>query len=322
MKIKWYSAKDKKTYDITEFVSTITWGGSASQAARTLEISVIYSPYDKNIKDPNIRLGDRLKLYDNSNRQLIDIMVYYRERNGEQGTITYSGYDGLNHLLKSNGTYHFKNTTAEKITRKICNDLQVSIGSIKATNVNIKKFYPDGMNHYDIIINAYRKAHKSNGKKYMVIMSGHKLNVIEKGEVIDDFYLDGSVNIKSSSYTESLDSMINRVKIYNDKGKLIGEVKNDDWIKAYGVFQDVYTKEDGVNAKSAAEKILKGIDKTASVEAIGNVNCISGYGIKIKDAATKLTGVFWIENDTHTFENGTHMMSLELTFQNIMDTGG
>jgi hypothetical protein len=318
MKIKWYSAKDKKIYDITEFVSTITWGGSASQAARTLEIAVAYSPNDKNIKDPNIRLGDRLKLYGDNNLQLINIMVYYRERNGEQGTITYSGYDDLNHLLRSNGTFHFKNTTAEKIARKICNDLQIDIGSIKTTNVNIKKYYPDGMSYYDIIIGAYAKAHKSNGKKYMVIMNGRKLNVIEKGEIIDDFYLDDGVNITNLSYTESLNSMINRVKIYDDKGKPIGEVKNSDWIKAYGIFQDVYTKEEGANAKSAAEKILKGIDKTASVEAIGNVNCISGYGIKIKDAATKLTGVFWVKNDTHTFENENHMMSLELAFQNIM----
>ncbi len=35
---------------------------------------------------------------------------------------------------------------------------------------------------------------------------------------------------------------------------------------------------------------------------------------------TGLNGVFWIDSDTHTWENGTHIMSLELNFKNIMDS--
>lgn len=38
------------------------------------------------------------------------------------------------------------------------------------------------------------------------------------------------------------------------------------------------------------------------------------------NSATGLNGVFWIDSDTHTWENGTHIMSLELNFKNIMDS--
>jgi hypothetical protein len=320
MKIKWTKQSDNSTSDITDFISTVNWGGSSSQVSRTLEISCLNSPNDKNIKDLPIKLGDRLKLYSDDNKLLIDIMVYNRERNSEAGTITYNGFDNLNYLLRSNGTYNFKNVTPEKITKTVCNELKIDIGDIVSTNVNIKSLLIDGEGYYDIIMKAYTKAHISNGKKYMPIMFGKKLYVIEKGEIVKDFLLSEKVNILNSSYSESLDSMVNKIKIYDDKGKQIGEIKNDTWIKLYGIFQDTYTKEDGINASIAAKNMLKGIDKTASLEAIGNIYCISGYGVKIKDSITGLSGTFWIDNDSHTWENGIHTMSLDLAFKNIMDT--
>lgn len=318
MKVKWLH--NGITDNITDYIVSISWGGSAEQAARTLDISVLYSPYDKNISDPDIKLGDRLKLYDHDDKVLINIMVYSRERNNEQGTITYSGYDDLNYLLRSKGTYNFKNVTPEEIVRKVCHELQIEAGIIAATGINIKSMLVDGSGYYDIIMKAYTKAYKSNGKKYMPIMYGRKLYIIEKGNVVEDFILNDKINITSSSYTESLDSMVNKIRIYNDKGKQIGEVKNNDWICSYGIFQDIYTKEDGINATVAANNILVGVDKTASVEALGNIHCVSGYGVKIKDTITGLTGTFWINSDTHTWENNNHTMSLELAFKNIMNT--
>ncbi len=318
MKVKWIGQECEK--DITKYVSTVNWSGSISQAARTLEITMLYSPFDDNIADININLGDRIKLYSDNSELLIDIMVYYRERNSEAGTVTYSGYDELNHLLRSNISKNFKNITPEKITEIICNELKIKIGSIEKTNVNIKSLLADSTSGYDIIMQAYTKAYNTKGKKYMPIMSGKKLYIIEKGSVIENFILSDYINVTSSNYSESLDSMINKVKIYSSKGKLIDVVKNDNWISSYGLFQGIYAIEDGVKATAAAKSILKGLDKTASIEAIGNTDCISGYGIKIEDKLTGLTGIFWIDSDAHTWQNGIHTMSLELAFKNIMDT--
>jgi hypothetical protein len=67
--------------------------------------------------------------------------------------------------------------------------------------------------------------------------------------------------------------------------------------------------------------MLVGITKEASVSAIGNVKAISGYSIEINDTATGLKGKFYITDDSHTFENGTHTMSLGLAWKNEMDEG-
>jgi hypothetical protein len=114
--------------------------------------------------------------------------------------------------------------------------------------------------------------------------------------------------------------MVDQVRIYNSKGKQVGVVKNAGNIKRYGIYQSVYTKEKGVNAKTAAKNMLSGVEKKVNIEAIsGNIKCVAGDGIVVFDKATGLNGVFWIQNDTHTWDNGIHTMSLELSFKNVMD---
>lgn len=316
MKVIWEHNKQKD--NISNFVSEVTWSGSVNQATRQLSISVINSPLDENITDINIKLGDRLLLYEKG-YQLINAMVYQRERLSEQGTVTYEAFDDLKRLVKSNCTYNFKNTTPEKITNTLCNMLNIQTKDIAITRVPIKKLIVESEGFYTILMKAYTKAYQATGKKYMPLMVGNKLSVVEKGEIIDNFFLSDKLNITSSNYSESIENMINTVKIYNDKGKQVGQVKDNKNIDRFGVFQDAYTKEEGVNATVTARKMLTGVSKEASIDAIGNIQCIAGYGVQIKDSITDLVGKFWIDTDSHTWSNGIHTMSLNLTYKNLMD---
>ena len=132
MKINWIRHEKGKTYvnDISQAVSSITWSGSVSQAARTAEISIINAPNDKNIMSLqlNIGAGDGIELNEN------EVVIFFGEiqsanKTSETGTVTYTCYDLLNHLLKSTGVYNFSSITAERITQKICADLQIKTGS-------------------------------------------------------------------------------------------------------------------------------------------------------------------------------------------------
>ena len=173
---------------------------------------------------------------------------------------------------------------------------------------------------YDTIMAAYTKAAKSTGKKYMCYMQGKKFCTKVKGTVVSGYSLDERRNIVSSSYEETIENMVDQVRIYNDKGKQIGVVKNAGHLKRYGLYQEIYTKEKGVNAKKAARHMLVGVEKRVNAEVIdGNIKCTAGSGIKVHDKATGLDGLFWIDSDTHTWEGGRHTMSLELNFKNVMD---
>lgn len=324
MKIEWIRHKNGYTYtsDITQAVSSVSWGGSVSQAARTAEIAVINAPNDKNVTNLklNIGAGDVIKLHEGGD------LIFFGEvqsakKASETGTITYSCYDLLNHLLKSTGVYNFSDTTAERIVKKVCADMGIGTGSIAETKAPIKKMIIDGDTFYDIIMKAYTKAAEQTGEKYICRMNGSKLSVEVKGTVVKNFVLAEEYNITNAEYEETIENMVNVVKIYDEKGAQVGEVKNDEWLEKYGIYQQIYKKESGINETTAAKSMLQGIEKRVTLDGInGDLTCIAGNAVEVYDKATGLNGIFWIDSDTHTWENGTHIMNLELNFKNIMDS--
>lgn len=323
MRIKWMKYKNGRvdTRDITQAVKSVSWSGSVSQAARAAEIAVVNAPNDKNIKNLklNIGAGQIIKLYEDG-----ELIFFGRVQNArkisETGTVAYTCYDLLNHLLKSTGVYNFSNTTAERITKKVCADLEIKTGSIAETKATIKKMIVDGDTFYDIIMKAYTKAAKQTGKKYICRMNGSKLSVEVKGKKVKNFVLAEECNITNTEYEETMENMVNAVKIYDEKGKQVGEVKKEQWVEKYGLFQQIYKKEKGINAQTAAKNMLQGIEKRVTLDGInGDTECIAGNGVKVYDKAVGLYGLFWIDGDAHTWENGIHTMNLELNFKNIMD---
>lgn len=315
MKIMWNDAK------ITGYVTSVTWAGSAKQAARTVVFSVAYSPNDKNVKTLGIKLGDKIVFYpgypDDKKTKFVGIITQ-RERKSEMGELQYTATDGMMHLLRSSGTYRFANKTPEKIAQMVCRDVKVKTGSIAKTKMPIAKIFFQERPYYEIIMAAYTKAYRKNKKKYIAQMNGDKLEVIQKGKVIPNFHIRQGERITESSYTEDLDSMVNRVYIYDSNNNKIGSVSNSNWIKKYGIFQNAISVDSG-NGETEAKAELQGINKTANLTMIGDYRCVSGLGVIIEDSRTGLKGKFWIENDSHEWNGGVYTTILELAFKNVMD---
>lgn len=298
----------------------VEWSGTENQCARQIAFTLPNNPYDKNFKGTTlIRLGDPTCLYNDKKRIFVGT-VTSREKTTEIGTCEYTATDFMKHLLKSNGTYKFKNTTPARIAIKVCGDVGVKTKKLADPMINIEKMFFEDQCIYDIVIKAYRKAKTKTKKKYMPVMDETKVSVIEKGQS-SGVVLRQGIDIISANYTDTTDDMINKVVIYNDRLKRLGQVQNQNNITKYGIYQGTYTKEKGVDAKTAARNLLVGITKEASVEAIGNINATAGKSIKIEDKATGLIGIFYISSDTHTFENGIHTMTLELVWESVMETG-
>lgn len=313
MKVWWTANKD-----ITQYVTSIEWSGSKSQVARKLVIKVANAPYDPNFKPLNIPLKDLLYLKSDDGIEYFRGFVVERERLSKTGEITYTAYDLLYYLIKSTATYNFKKKTAETITRMVCKDFKIPVGSLKKTGHKMKLIVKD-QKVYEIIFKAYKNAKAHTGTPYQIRASKGKLNVVEYGATICKYQLTEDTNITDSQYKESLENMINRVRIYDGKGKKAGKVENTKNQK-YGIFQATYTKSKGKNAKTEAKAKLHGVDKTATVQALGDnmIDAITGNGIYITDTATKLSGLFYINADTHKWVKGVHTMTLTLEFKKKM----
>lgn len=310
VKLRW---KDKWI----DFVS-VDWSGTDNQCSRQVAFSVPNNPYDKTFEQLGIALGDLIYLYDK--KRFFIGTVTNREKSAETGSATYTAKDFMHYLLNSSGTFKFKNTTPEKMTRKVCSDLKIKTGSLAVTNFKISKLIFDDQKMYDIIVSGYRRARAKTGKNYMPTMDGSKVCVIEKGKA-SGVKLTQGVHITGATYSDTTDNMVNTVNIYSSKMKKLGQVRNKKNVSRYGIYQAGYTKESGVDAKAEAKSMLVGVTSEITVEAPGNLKAISGRSIKIDDKATGLKGTFYITADRHNFSNGVHTMTLTLSRVNEMEEG-
>lgn len=314
--------KDTGTiYDISNACTRIIWKGSASEASRSVDFDYINAPYDNTVNLPSIATGDYISLEDGKEGEIFFGQIFGVEKSSQTGTITFTAYDMMKHLLESTGQYNFKNLTAEAITSQVCADIQVPIRHLHPTGVNISSMICDKMKMYDIVMAAYTKAHHITGDKYFAMIYKRGLGVYKTEWAVKGFTLSEDSNIYASSISERMDDIKNKVLIFDDKGKQIGEVKDDGSIKKFGIFQEIYSKEEGIDPNTGAKNLLK-VQPTQSIKisAVGDINCLSCYFVEVKDTATGLSGKYWIASDSHTFENGVHKMELELKFDSLMDT--
>jgi len=298
------------------FISA-TWSGSADQASRSLSFSIPANPHKREEWGTSLELGDIITLY-------VGKVCYYtgvitgRKRQNAAGGVTYDSKDFMHYLLRSTITHKFTNMKPEDIAAYCIAQVGMKKESIATTGVNIPKLICEDMSLYDIIIKAYNIARTYTKHNYLPVMTNSKFSVILRGNWSGVILLNGE-NVTAADYSDNTDSMVNAVRIYDDNGNVLGQVNNADYQKKYGVYLSSYKKEDKVNPTSAATALLEGISKEASVSAFGDVRATAGKEIVLQDRGTNLYGHFWILEDTHTFENNTHMMQLKLSWENVME---
>ena len=309
-------ANGNEIIDITQLIQSIEWSGSYQQACRKLSFSVLASPYDTSIPKVDIQCGYVVRLFE-EDKELFRGYIQSRDISYNSNSINYMALDGGTYVLRNELVYNFKNKTAEEITSIVCNDLGIPAGNIASTNQAMsKKFFGKGA--YDIIMTAYTYASAKTDKKYMCLMDKGQLNVIEKGEIVLDLAFEEGVNILDSNFSEDISNMINKVKVYSSDETFLKDITNDEDMKLYGTFSKVLKEEENKDTDAEAKNLLKKIERKATIEGFGDSSCITGYGVKVKDAYTNLVGLFYIDEDVHTFEEGIHKIKLTLAFENMM----
>ena len=315
-KIKLELINGTENIDITQLVKNVTWSGSYQQACRKLEFSLLASPYDKSIPTVQIECGYMVRLLEEDN-ELFRGYIQSRNLSYSGNSVEYMALDGGTYVHRNELVYNFKGQTAESIASKVCADLGVSIGNLASTGISMdKKFF--GVSGYDIIMTAYTYASTKTNKKYMCTMNKGQLNVIEKGEITLELNFENGSNILDSNFSEDISNMVNKVKVYNGDEQEVKVISNSNDMKSYGTFTKILKLEDGKDADAEAKKELKSIERKASITGFGDTSCKSGYGVKVKDAYTNLVGLFYIDEDVHTWEDGIYKVDLTLAFENMM----
>lgn len=320
MILKLIKMQQNMFYDISKAVGSVSWSGSIYSAARSVAFDLLNDPYDPELEIPNICTGDYISLSDDEENELFFGQIFGIERSTAIGTITYTAYDFMKNLLESTGRYNFKNVTPEAVAAQVLADIAVPYNHLEPTGINVKSMICDSISYYDIIMGAYTQAYRMTGNRYLPMIWQREFGVWPAVYTVSNFTLSDDSNASAVSLSESMDGIKNVIKIYDDKGRQIGEVADEPSTYVFGIFADVYEAEKGVDPATAAKNMLK-VTPTQNITmtAIGDKNCLSGYSVTVKDAATGLAGKYWIKTDKHTWQGETYMMDLELSFEQMMD---
>lgn len=302
--------------DISQLVSSIAWGGSIMEAARKLEIELVYGEATY-IPRYTIQPGGVLLLR-NREREIVRGVVVSTER-GLAGTMTVTAYEHSWYLLRSTATYRFSGMGADAITRQVCSDAGVPVGSLAAPGVTLPKLILRDTTLFDCIIIAYTEASKRTGKRYQVRMSEGKLNVVSKGAQKWRWVLSADTNISDVQFTESIEEMFNRIVITNDADDVIAKVEDSGLIAQYGLLQHSQQEGDVTagEARTIAQTLLKELGKlsqTSQLEVIGIDDVQAGDAVDVKEPITGLAGTYYVESDEHWVNDGHHMMSVSLAW--------
>lgn len=313
--------KDGKQYDLTQVVSTLTWGGDVREAARKLEMELAYG---RDYFAPKYipPLGSVIIL--RNDMELFRGIVWEVSR-GTQGTAHIVCFDHAIYLTNNVSTYKFTNMTPEAIITKICGDFGINIGSLAPTGVNLSKLILRDHTLYDMAIVALTEASKRNGKKYHLIMRQGKLNTEEKGKQVVRWLLTEGQNLMEASRSGSLENMRNRVVIVGDKDQVLADLKNDSLIKQYGMLQE-YKRESNIKTGEAqvmAQNLLKELAKVSEaleITALGIDNVEAGKSVEVLETLTGITGQYYVLQDQHELQNGSHSMRLVLSLETVVAT--
>ncbi|MGF0553467.1 XkdQ/YqbQ family protein [Clostridioides difficile] len=309
--------KDGAIYNITDIVEKVTWSGDYKSPSRTLEFSIVQSASDINFQQINIPIASTVCFYIDD-KEIYRGMIINRSKDSSNNSISFVSKDMVFLLTQSEVSYNFKDKLVEDIAKQVFNDNKLAIGNIPKTNVKYTKMFI-GVTGYDTIMSAYTEASKTTKKKYMIEANIDKFNVIEKGTVTLNVMFEEGANLINTSFSESMENVKNKVLVVDQYGNKISEKIDDKIFKDVGVImQKVIQQQE--NSTVDIDSEFKGIEQTCSLKGYGDVTCITGRGVKVKDSYTGLVGLFYIDTDKHNWDsNGNYEIDLDLNFQNIMD---
>lgn len=302
------------SFDVTHLITSVTWSGARGQCARTLSFGLLSSGM------VDCSLGARATLKEGA-AVLFSGFIVERTKSTTDSVIDITCFDRGFHLKNNQISRTISNQPAEAATAAIAAEFGISCGELAATGLPLSRNFLGGYSIYDVISTLYSLASKQNGKKYIVVFSGELLCVKEIGVGLV-VYIEGGSNLMDATVTESSKNLVNSVLVLDKNGNSLFTQTDAESISVYGSLQQAVKQQDNVDINAVVAEVLKAAipEQRITVTCLGNVNCVTGAAVMLREPTTGLYGKFFIDNDTHQWKNGIYTSKLVLTLQAVMDS--
>lgn len=303
---------------IEQIVKSATWSGEVATPHRTLSLT-IFNTIDSDDELVDFELGKEIRFYVDKVGLFRGIIFKYDS--DSEGNVTITAYDEAVYLTKNVDTQKFVNMSATGIVRSLCKSFDIPTGNITETGYIIPKLILRDKSLWDMIVTALTETRNQNSRKFFVYSREGKLFLREKKDSIVRWMIEDGVNLLSASRSQSIEDMRTAVKAIGgtEEKPVTFSTRDSSLIAKYGLMQHVENADTDATSSQIQQlaktklKEMGKVGETASLEALGNSEITSGSAVYVFESITDLVGGFYVNSDSHTFENGVHKMSLEIS---------
>ncbi|MFD0675154.1 hypothetical protein [Cohnella sp. GCM10027633] len=308
-------------WDITSLVPQFGWKTSRVGKPGSLDLTVVLPP-EWQSSAFTVGCGDVVRV------QLDGRAIFY----GYVFTIDSSAerewqltaYDQIRYLLEAD-SYYGANVKASQVLIDNAKAIGLTVGHVTDTEFVIPVFGESGQKRLDMICKALDQTLLSKGTSFVLYDDAGRLTLRNLTEMRANVLIGDRSLAYGYSASRSIDSeTYNRIKLAKDKKSGGGEkvkpyeLEDRETIAKWGRLQLYQTVDEGLNEaqiKEMAERLLKLKNREQrkfSIEALGDISVRAGSVVQVTIAEQGINQNYLVEECKHSFQGGSHTMSLEL----------
>lgn len=313
--------KGEQGYDVSQLVEKISWKGRKGSSSRTLSVTLIDDDGYKHARSEiDVEQGHQCIFSYNGAELFRGIIMKQTQTNRKM--LEFTAYDNGIYLANNKDTFTYENKTASEVFRDCCTRFGLPMGEVSECSYKIPELTKSKTTAFDAIADALSLDFDATGIRHYVSSSKGKLNLLTRRENIMQWVIEVGANLTTYSYTRSIEDIKTRMKMVSKEGTTIAEKSNSTLEGKIGVFQEIDKPDESLTTAQVNDLIESMLEekstpeRTLSVEAVGIPEVISGIGVYIIIPELGLSRTFYVDEDTHTFKDNSHLMSLKLNYAN------
>lgn len=318
--------KGEDGVDISQLVETIKWEGRKGSSSRSLTATMIDDDGYKHARSEIDVEQGRHCLFSYNGEELFRGLIMSQTQSNKK-KLQFKAYDNGIYLSNNKDTYTYENKTADQVFKDCCMRLNLPMGEVASCSYKIPELTKSKMTAFDAIADALSLDFDATGIRHYVMSSKGRLSLLTRRENILQWVIEVGQNLSAYSYSRSIEKIKTRIKMVSKEGTAIAEKSNSALEKKIGIFQAIEQPDESLTSAQVNDLISSILEeestpeRTLSVNAVGNTDIISGLGVFIIIPELGLSRTFYVDSDTHVFQDNKHTMTLKLTYANDIAKG-
>lgn len=313
--------------DCSELISKVTFSGRKGAAPRSVEAVLLDSEgYSQGRAEIDCSEG-KLCVLSLKNKELFRGLIM-TDTAGSTRKLTFKAYDNCIYLTNNTDSFSYKKKRADQIFKDCLKKLGLPAGTVVNTGYVIPELIKPRTTFWDVIEDALSQTYRSTGKRYYVSSAKGKISLKRRIASEQAVVFEPAANIETYERTRSIENTRTRLKLTTSKGKVKKQYTDTALEKKIGMFQEVQSVDNDVTATELNRqvKVFKAeksvVSQSLKITGPGDISLVSGGCVYVKIPHLDTERVMYIDEDTHTFENGSHKMTLKLNYAKTIDRSG